>query len=96
MATINPALFEGWLDPEGGQWIRIKTGTFAGVVWRPVDLDMDESGKVSFRVESFEGPDSVPMPEEGTHDATRFEKVCGSCIKDILTEAAAGDAPVVD
>ena len=89
MATINPGLFEGWTDPEGGEWIKIKSGTFDGIIWRPLDLDMDEEGRVSFKVETFEGPDTPQMPEEGTHDAKRFETVCGNCIKDILTEAAA-------
>lgn len=92
MSSINPKIFEGWIDPEGGNWIRIKSGTFEGIIWRPVDLDMDDDGKVSFQVEQFTGPGAVEMPAEGTHDATRFETVCGNCIKDIITEAAAQDA----
>lgn len=96
MSTINPKIFEAWQDPEGGEWIRIKSGTFEGIIWRPTDLAMSEEGKVSFQVEQFTGPDAVEMPPEGSHNAKRFEKVCGSCIHDILAESMAANASLPD
>ena len=92
MAKVNPKIFEGWTDPAGGEWIRLKSGTFEGITWRPANLDMDESGKVSFVAEFFEGPGVTPPPEEGTHDYNRLEKVCSNCIHDILASYAAAEA----
>lgn len=95
MPSINPKLFEPWNDPEGGEWIKIVSGKFDGVIWRPVDMDMNEDGKVNFRVETFEGPNSVAPPAEDSHDAKTFETVCGKCIKDILSSYAAPAQPEV-
>lgn len=84
MAKINPKIFEAWEDPEGGEWIRLKTGTFEGITWRPANLDMDDNGVVSFIAEFFEGPDIPPPPAVESHDYKRFEDVCNRCIHDIL------------
>ena len=84
--NLNPKLFEGWKDPEGGEWIRIVRGKYENVVWRPVEIDFpdpDDEAKMTFRVEFFTGP-GFDMPEETD---THFSEVCGSIITDIITEA---------
>lgn len=75
----NPKNFEPFIDPEGGQWIRIKQGKFKDTIWRPVDMkvedDEKEEGRVTFQAEFLgEAPKDIEM----------FAKVSGEIIKDIL------------
>ena len=75
----NPKNFEPFNDPNGGEWIRIKTGKFKNTVWRPVDMKIeDDEGLLTFTTE-FLGD----VPE----DIDSFEKLSGSIIKDIITES---------
>jgi hypothetical protein len=71
----NPKNFEAFIDPEGGEWIKIKNGKFKDIVWRPVDMKMESDDQMVFSTE-FLGP----VPE----DINTFEKLSGSIIKEIL------------
>ena len=79
----NPKNFEPFIDPNGGEWIKIKQGKFKDVVWRPVDMKVDDTtddsgdGILNFTTE-FLG--DVPK------DFEQFEKVSGAIITDILRE----------
>lgn len=86
MARINPAIFEPFIDPDGGEWIRVKTGTYENVVWRPVDMQFDEKeeGKLNFRIEMLEG-ENLPKVDENDK---QFETVCGKIIVDIFEATA--------
>ena len=70
----NPKNFEAVIDPEGGEWIRVKTGKFKDVIWRPSDLKLEDD-KGTFQAEFLS-----PPPDDGT----LFEKVSTEIIKDIL------------
>lgn len=77
----NPKNFEAFIDPDGGEWIKMKSGKYKDIVWRPTDVKMDEenadgSGNLSFEAE-FLGP----QPE----DFDTFEKIAGQVIVDILS-----------
>ena len=78
---VNPKNFESWIDPNGGEWIRVKSGQFADVVWRPADIQMTDEGQFSFQAEFFNGVVEDKM----------FEKVAGNIIKDILEAAFEAD-----
>lgn len=73
----NPANFESWKDPNGGEWIKMKNGIFKDVVWRPVDMSMDEDNddKLSFTCEFF-----GDVPER----VATFEKTATAVVQDIL------------
>jgi len=72
----NPANFEGWTDPNGGEWIRIKAGQYSDVVFRPADMSIDEQGKVSYKIEFF----------GEVVEAKAFDKMANSIISSILYE----------
>ena len=48
----NPKNYEGFVDPEGGEWIKVKTGMYKGAIWRPADMKLvnEETGEVSYGV----------------------------------------------
>ena len=77
----NPKNFEAFIDPDGGEWIKMKNGKYKDVIWRPVDMkvedhpDRSDDGLLNFETE-FLG--AIPEDFEG------FEKVAGSVISDIL------------
>lgn len=78
----NPKNFEPFIDPNGGEWIKIKTGKFKNTVWRPAEMKMgdthdDGSGDLQFQAE-FLG--------EAPQDINTFEKLAGTIISDILSE----------
>ena len=74
----NPGNYESWKDPEGGEWIKMKNGIFRDIVWRPVDMKMDEANgnKISFTCEFF---GEIPQRMD------TFEKSATAVIQDILT-----------
>ena len=81
---LNPKIFEGWRDPAGGEWIRIKSGVYENVVWRPHDIKFpDDDNRMTFEVEYFDGPGFAKPLETDNH----FSEVCGSIIVQILEEA---------
>ena len=87
MTRINPKLFEPFVDPDKGEWIRIVRGTYEGVIWRPVDMEVGEenedgSANLNFKVELLEAPE---IPKVDPLDV-QFEKVCGKIIMDIVEE----------
>jgi len=49
----NPKIFEGYVDPKGGEWIRIKSGAFESVIWRPANMELkdDKKGEVMYNIE---------------------------------------------
>lgn len=49
----NPKNYEGFVDPAGGEWIRIKIGMYKDTVWRPAEMKLvnEETGQVTYRVE---------------------------------------------
>ena len=73
----NPKNFEGWTDPNGGEWIRVNVGIFKDTVWRPQDMEIDDEGKVSYNIEFF--GDVV--------EKVAFDKMANSIIQSILYEA---------
>ena len=74
----NPANFEAFIDPAGGEWIRIKVGQYKDTVWRPADINMSEDGKVSYKIE-FLGE---------VVEAKAFDKMANNIIQTILLELA--------
>ena len=74
----NPHNFEAFIDPAGGEWIRIKVGQYKDTVWRPADISMSEDGQVSYKIE-FLG-EAV--------EAVAFDKMANSIIHTILLELA--------
>lgn len=70
----NPANFEPFIDPDGGEWIRIKVGQYRDTVWRPVDMSIDENNQVSYKIE-FLGE---------VVEAKAFDKMANSIIQSIL------------
>ena len=82
---MNPKVFEGFTDPEGGEWIRFKSVVYKDVCWRPHDMEMTEQDQLTYKIEFLDGPGFV-VPKEGD---THFEKVCGQVLIDMLAEAAA-------
>ncbi|MCG7944784.1 MAG: hypothetical protein JAZ07_00400 [Candidatus Thiodiazotropha endolucinida] len=80
MMRPNPANFEAFIDPNGGEWIKVKTGQFKDVIWRPTDMMVGEeredgSANLSFTTE-FLGD----VPEK----LDLFEKVAGNIIYNII------------
>ena len=73
----NPKNFEAFIDPEGGEWIKIKTGKYKDTVWRPADMTMEGEDKITFQAEFLS-----PPPEDGV----MFEKVAVQMISDILKD----------
>ena len=82
----NPKNFEPFIDPNGGEWIKMKSGKYKDVVWRPTDIKVDDhpdgtgDGLINLQAE-FLG--------EAPKDFETFEKVAGSVITDILKETIA-------
>lgn len=70
----NPANFEPFIDPDGGEWIRIKVGLYKDTLWRPVDMSIDENNNVSYKIE-FLGK---------TVEAKAFDKMANNIIQTIL------------
>ena len=73
----NPKNFEAFIDPEGGEWIKIKTGKYKDTVWRPAEMAMDGENKITFQAEFL-----TPPPEDGI----MFEKVAVQMITDIMKD----------
>ena len=72
----NAGNFEGWTDPNGGEWIRVKVGQFRDTVFRPADMSISESGEVSYKIEFF--GEKV--------EAKAFDKMANSIVSSILYE----------
>ena len=95
MSKINPAMFDAFVDPEGGHWIRIVRGKYENVVWRPDDIQIDDEAfdngdsRMNFRVEFLTGPNFAPAPEEGDE---HFHEVTGQIILQILQDMADREA----
>ena len=77
----NPANFEGWQDPDGGEWIRIKAGQYKDVVWRPVDLNLGEDNQVTYQCEFF----------GNVIEDKAFGKMANSIVHSILQEMMDND-----
>jgi len=90
---LNPKMYEGFTDPEGGHWFLMKSGIYKDVCWRPENIDLPEgSDQMSFSVEFFEGPGFVVPKTTDSH----FEKVCGQILVDVLTEMVAKEAAIAE
>ena len=84
----NPANFEHFEDPHGGMWIRIKTGQFKDVIWRPSDMKMadkvneDGSAALDYTLE-FLGdiPKKIDL----------FEKLSGEILYNIIVTQVEND-----
>lgn len=76
--------FESWKDPEGGEWIRITSGNYDGVIWRPVAISIsdDNENKINYTVEFFTGP-GIKVPSKLD---TFFEPTAGAIVKEIMME----------
>ena len=77
----NPANFEGWQDPDGGEWIRIKVGQYRDTIFRPVDMSLDENDQVSYKIEFF----------GEIVEAKAFDKMANSIVQSILQEMMSSD-----
>jgi hypothetical protein len=78
----NPKNYEGYVDPEGGEWIKIKTGMYKGAIWRPAEMKLvnEQTGEVSYQVELLGGD----MKTWNTRAKKVFLKMADSIISDIL------------
>lgn len=86
---LNPKMYEGFVDPDGGNWFLMKSGIYKDVCWRPTEINLPEgTDQMSFQVEFFEGPGFTKPAETDSH----FEKVCGQILVDVITEMVAKDA----
>jgi len=84
MAIVNPKIFESFVDPDGGEWIRITSGKYENVVWRPYDLKMEETpeGRMTFgfQVEHLNGEGFTKVPENDRG----FGKMSGNIMSDLM------------
>lgn len=78
--------YEAYVDPAGGNWIRFTEGSIADIVWRPVDMEFDETDQLSFGVELFDGPGISSVTEENTAE---FMEAVSTMISDTLAAEAA-------
>ena len=83
----NPQNYEPWIDPNGGEWIRVKSGYFKDVVWRPTDMSFGEEAADGTAPLSFQCEFFGKVPEK----AVAFEKVATSIVRDILTVMVEND-----
>lgn len=75
----NPKNFEPFYDPEGGEWIRIKTGKYKDTIWRPSEMKMtEEDTQIRYDLEFLS-----PIPEGA--DQKVFAKIASEVINDIFT-----------
>ena len=86
--NMNPSNWEGFTDPNGGEWIRMKKKEFAGVIWRPANLEVVEDDQISFDVELLEGPEIPTVPAE---HAELFGKMVQAIIIEAIAHSAAED-----
>lgn len=88
----NPKNYEGWVDPTGGQWIKV-TGTnkYAETIWRPQNIvlgdEQDEDGNLplSFDIEYLTGEGFKEQPAAGDKV---WQEMTSSIIMDIVMESA--------
>ena len=90
---MNPSNWEAFTDPEGGNWIRMKKKEFAGVIWRPAEIEMGEDDQIGFEIEMLEGPEIPTVPEE--HKAL-FEKTVQAIVLEAISHAAAEDQAMAE
>ena len=69
---MNQANYESYIDPNGGEWIRLKAAAVKDVVWRPTDINMSEEGRIGFDVEFLTGPGTTLVTEENQDDVARY------------------------
>ena len=88
----NPKNYEGWVDPTGGQWIRVKGASkYEGVIWRPQNIqlgdeeDADGNLPLSFDIEYMVGEGFVEQPE---HEDPKWQEITSTIIMDIVMESA--------
>ena len=77
MMKPNPKNYEAFIDPNGGEWIRVKNGLFKDVIWRPADIAFSDDNQITFQAEFLNGVVTDPM----------FETISGSIIRDIIEKA---------
>lgn len=78
----NPKIFEGYVDPAGGEWIKVKSGKFENVIWRPANMKLEDekTGKVVYNIELLN--DNISKWDKGKK--ILFYKVADSIIADIM------------
>lgn len=91
--NMNPSNWEGFTDPNGGEWIRMKKKEVAGVIWRPANLEVTEDDQISFDVELLEGPEIPTVPAE---HAELFGKMVQAIILEAVAHAAAEDQAMAE
>jgi len=72
----NPGNYEGWIDPNGGEWIRVKVGQYKDTVFRPAEMELGEDGEVKYKIEFF----------GEVVEAKAFDKMANSIVSSILYE----------
>lgn len=79
---MNPANFESFIDPNGGEWIRLKhPESVRNIVWRPFNIHITESGAFGFEVEFFDGPGVGQISESNSKD---LQNVVNTIMTDML------------
>lgn len=78
---MNPSNFESYLDPNGGEWIRMTIEAWKDVVWRPANLGIGDDGNLSFQIELFTGPGIKTLTDE---DFQLFGKVAANILTDMI------------
>jgi len=78
----NPKIFEGYIDPDGGEWIRIKSGAFENVIWRPANMNLVEEnkGQVMYNIDLLN--DDIKEWKESKKKT--FYKLADAIVYDIL------------
>lgn len=72
----NPKNYEGWIDPDGGEWIKVKSGFYKDTIFRPANMEISQTGEVSYKIEFF--GEKV--------EAKAFDKMANSIVSSILYE----------
>lgn len=84
---MNPQNFESYVDPNGGEWIKLNKGNVKNVVWRPTDIHVTPEGKFGFNVQIFEGPGITQVTE--TNQDEFYQMVQGIMTEMLAYEEAA-------
>lgn len=72
----NPGNYEGWIDPNGGEWIRVKVGQFKDTIFRPANMSLGDNDQINYQIEFF--GEAV--------NAKAFDKMANSIVSSILYE----------
>lgn len=89
MMKPNPKIFEGYVDPNNGEWIRIKSGAFENTIWRPANMKLieEKKGEVAYNIELLN--DDINNWKESKKKI--FYKLADAIVYDILGKGISDD-----